>query len=575
MWELGSQMAASSRCSQINCSNIKRLSFFHHLKHKLSSSSKHVSRQLFDSVADSVFQFVDQPLLSTQKNFAPVEELKHAIILADDKIQGHIPDDFPTGVYARIGPNPLFGGLKSTSSVVGKTGNIWIEGEGMIHALYFYNNKDTARSCCVYKNRYVESETMKLEKQRNKPLFIPAIEGHSPAILLAILLNLLRLGRPYKLLSNTNIFEHGGKFYAIADNHTPQEIDILTLETLGNWDVHGAWNATTFTSHPKRAPDGSGELVVIGMNPFKPFMEVGVISDDGTLIHKANPNLKRCTLAHDFGVTTRLVSYNHKEYARIGVMPRYGDSNSIEWFDVDSSSTLHILNCFEDADDEVVVWGCRSLESVLSSDQSMKLEECEWIAGRLQPASSMDEKSRDHESLVTRGYEWRLNMKTGTVSERYLTGTEFAMEFPTVNPYYSGVKNRYAYTQVLDSVASAISGGLPKFGSLAKLHFEEKDNDDGFVRIKVHKFEDNTFCSGVTFVPKQGNESGDEDDGWLLTFTHNEDTDTSMLYILDAKTMEEDPVAKVRLPYRVPYGFHGAFFPITMEDIHEAEDHDN
>lgn len=30
----------------------------------------------------------------------------------------------------------------------------------------------------------------------------------------------------------------------------PQEIDIFTLETLGNWDVNGAWNRP-FTSHPK------------------------------------------------------------------------------------------------------------------------------------------------------------------------------------------------------------------------------------------------------------------------------------------------------------------------------------
>ncbi|CAN1802140.1 Carotenoid 9,10(9',10')-cleavage dioxygenase 1 [Linum perenne] len=464
----------------------------------------------------------------------------------------------------------------------------------MIHALYFLkdqinNNKLTV----LYKNRYVESETMKLEQQRNKPLFIPAIEGHSPAILLAILLNLLRFGRPYKLLSNTNIFEHGGKFYASADNHTPQEIDIQTLDTLGSWDVHGAWKATTFTSHPKKAPDGSGELVVIGMNPFKPFMEVGVISADGILVHKSNPELERCTLAHDFGLTKRfivildfpltiglqrllrggpLVSYNNKDYARIGVMPRYGDSNSIQWFDVDPSCTLHILNSFEDGD-EVVVWGCRSLESVLSSHPGMKLEECEWIAGRLRPTNPIDQQklgfsSRD-DLLSVRGYEWRLNIQTRTVSERYLTGTEFDMEFPTMNVNYSGIKNRYAYTQVVDKVASTISG-MPKFGSLAKLYFEEKD-ENGFIMVEFHKLEDNTFCSGATFVPKQSGISDcDEDDGWLVTFTHNEQTNTSKVYIIDAKKFEEDAVAKITLPYRVPYGFHGAFFPMaSMEDIQQ------
>ncbi|CAN1802137.1 Carotenoid 9,10(9',10')-cleavage dioxygenase 1 [Linum perenne] len=546
---------------------------------------KDVSRQLLDSVADSLFKFEDQPLLPTQANFAPVEELKHVVLV--DNIDGHLPLDFP------MGSNPLFGGLKSTRSVVGRTGHIWIEGEGMIHALYFLKDHNNNKLTVLYKNRYVESETMKLEQQRNKPLFIPAIEGHSPAILLAILLNLLRFGRPYKLLSNTNIFEHGGKFYASADNHTPQEIDIQTLDTLGSWDVHGAWKATTFTSHPKKAPDGSGELVVIGMNPFKPFMEVGVISADGILVHKSNPELERCTLAHDFGLTKRfivildfpltiglqrllrggpLVSYNNKDYARIGVMPRYGDSNSIQWFDVDPSCTLHILNSFEDGD-EVVVWGCRSLESVLSSHPGMKLEECEWIAGRLRPTNPIDQQklgfsSRD-DLLSVRGYEWRLNIQTRTVSERYLTGTEFDMEFPTMNVNYSGIKNRYAYTQVVDKVASTISG-MPKFGSLAKLYFEEKD-ENGFIMVEFHKLEDNTFCSGATFVPKQSGISDcDEDDGWLVTFTHNEQTNTSKVYIIDAKKFEEDAVAKITLPYRVPYGFHGAFFPMaSMEDIQQ------
>ena len=33
-------------------------------------------------------------------------------------------------------------------------------------------------------------------------------------------------------------------------------------------------------------------------------------------------------------------------------MPRYGDSDSIRWFEVETNCTFHILNCFED-DDEV------------------------------------------------------------------------------------------------------------------------------------------------------------------------------------------------------------------------------
>lgn len=37
----------------------------------------------------------------------------------------------------------------------------------------------------------------------------------------------------------------------------------------------------------------------------------------------------------------------------------------------------------------------------------------------------------------------------------------------------------------------------------------------------------NTFCSGASFVPKPG--GVDEDDGWIITFTHNENENISQV----------------------------------------------
>jgi carotenoid cleavage dioxygenase len=72
----------------------------------------------------------------------------------------------------------------------GRSSHIWVEGEGMLHVLYFDKARDGSWTV-TYKNKYVEPETFKLEKQRNKPSFLPAIEGSSPAILSAYLLNLV------------------------------------------------------------------------------------------------------------------------------------------------------------------------------------------------------------------------------------------------------------------------------------------------------------------------------------------------------------------------------------------------
>lgn len=45
------------------------------------------------------------------------------------------------------------------------------------------------------------------------------------------------------------------------------------------------------------------------------------------------------------------MKYEKEGFARIGVMPRYGDAESVKWFEVQTSCTFHILNCFEEGDE--------------------------------------------------------------------------------------------------------------------------------------------------------------------------------------------------------------------------------
>ncbi|CAI9784894.1 unnamed protein product [Fraxinus pennsylvanica] len=475
---------------------------------------KEASVRIIDIFVDLAFEFVDQPLLPSQSNFAPVEELGEAIRVTS--IEGRIPDDFPEGVYIRNGPNPLFGGLKSTKSVFGKSSHTWIEGEGMLHALYFVKERD-GRWITSYNNRYVQTDTLKLEKKRKKPAFLPAIEGDSHAVLSAFLLNLLRFGLVDKYLSNTNVFDHSGKFYSISENHIPQEIDIRTLETLRNWDINKAWRRP-FTSHPKKAPD-TGELVIMGISPRKPYFELGVISD------------------------------------------------SVQWFEVEPSCTFHIINCYEEGN-EVVMLACRAHGSVIPGPD-YGLNKFEWFSKGFKHTSSIeeiDEKSQG--SFFSRAYEWRLNMHSGDVEERNLTGTEYSMDFPIMNEKFVGLDNKFGYTQVIDSNASFISG-MAKYGGLAKLYFKERklellldkrQHEEELIKVEYHKFPQNTFCTGAAFVAKP--ESREEDGGWIITYVHNEDNNISQVYIVDTQKLSDGPVAKITLPSRVPYGFHGAFMPI-------------
>ena len=39
--------------------------------------------------------------------------------------------------------------------------------------------------------------------------------------------------------------------------------------------------------------------------------------------------------------------------SRIGVMPRFGDAESIIWFDVENHCSYHLFNCFEDGNEVI------------------------------------------------------------------------------------------------------------------------------------------------------------------------------------------------------------------------------
>lgn len=57
------------------------------------------------------------------------------------------------------------------------------------------------------------------------------------------------------------------------------------------------------------------------------------------------------------------------------------------------------------------------------------------------------------------------------------------------------------------------------------------------------------------FVARDG--ATEEDDGWLITFVHDAPAGTAELVVLDAQDFSRGAVARVLLPQRVPYGFHG------------------
>ncbi|KAH1067397.1 hypothetical protein J1N35_032384 [Gossypium stocksii] len=273
---------------------------------------------------------------------------------------------------------------------------------------------------------------------------------------------------------------------------------------------------------PIRRVPGTGELVTMRIAATKPFVEVGVISG---IIHKLDLKLDRCPLCHEIGVTNRyivfmdcpltvdvnrfirggqLIKYESEGNTKIGIMPRNGDAGSIQWF-------------------KVGVWGCGALASVIPGpDQGSK--KLEWFPTKFKPGPGkpIEDAILEDPLLFPRPYEWRLNVQTGDVKQRNLTGpNHFPMEFPMINGAFTGLKNKYGYTQVGHCDSSPASG-MGRFGGLAKVYFEEENNEEVSIKVDYHMFEKNTYCSGAAFVPKEG--GAEEDDGWIITFVHHEDT---------------------------------------------------
>ncbi|KAL4194119.1 hypothetical protein AMTRI_Chr05g67100 [Amborella trichopoda] len=518
------------------------------LKEKITKTLQSISKVFLDAFMDNVFHFVKQPML---RNYAPVNPIDEAVMISS--VEGQIPNDFPEGVYIR----------NDISSA------IWVEGDGMLHALYFHKDSKGGWSLS-YKNKYIESDSVTLEREKNKPLFLPIVEGQPAAVL------------HYGDMNNTNVFEHGGKVFSIAENHLPYEIDISSLDTKDAWDINGAWDHP-FTSHPKRDPQ-TGELVMMGIDSKKPFYVLGVISADGKrTVNKVDLKFERSPLVHEIAITKnfnvimdyaliidpkrlinggQLIKFEKHQKARIGVMPRYGDVNSTTWFDV-------------------VVRGCRAEGSIIPGPD-LGVNKIESFRRAFIPFGREEGSDPSIDGILfTHVYEWRLNMKN-----------DVSMDFPTINNKFMGLKNNYGYTRVsfllyttrpyvcvcMSSVYLIFVSdfpfsllGLATYNMFAKLNFEDLEEshvqgaEERRIKIEYHRLEENQHCSGAVFVSRPG--GTDEDDGWIVCYAHNENTNISEVQMIAAKKFTEAPVAKTTIPCRVPYGFHGTFICKTKNDF--------
>jgi carotenoid cleavage oxygenase len=212
--------------------------------------------------------------------------------------------------------------------------------------------------------------------------------------------------------------------------------------------------------------------------------------------------------------TRRGTSPNPRHQARVGVLPRDGGSADVRWFDVNPCYVFHPLNAYE-ADDTLVLDVVRH-ERVFSTE----------MRGPAEGTPTLD--------------RWTVDLLAGKVLESRLDDRD--QEFPRIDERLTGHPHRYGYT--------VNSGSGENY--VIKHDFAPGDN-------AVRSLGSRRQTSEFSFIPDRPDAA--EDEGTLIGYVYDRDTDRSDLVLLNAGTLED--VAAIHLPARVPQGFHGNWIPVT------------
>ncbi|GKC03755.1 carotenoid cleavage dioxygenase [Tanacetum coccineum] len=140
-----------------------------------------------------------------------------------------------------------------------------------------------------------------------------------------------------------------------------------------------------------------------------------------------------------------------------------------------------------------------------------------------------------------------MDLKSGMVSRHPLS--TWNLDFAVINPAFVAVKNRYIYCGVGDP--------MPKISGVVKLDISLSEVDRRECIVASRMFGPDCFGGEPFFVAKEPeNPDAAEDEGYIVSYVHNEITGESMFVVMDAKSPTLKIVAAVKLPHRVPYGFH-------------------
>ncbi|KUI05690.1 carotenoid oxygenase family protein [Mycobacterium sp. IS-3022] len=330
-------------------------------------------------------------------------------------------------------------------------------------------------------------------------------------------------------VANTHVVNHAGRTLALVESSLPYEIT-NDLETLGAYDFGGKL-VDSMTAHPKICPT-TGELHFFGYgNIFAPHVTYHRADATGELTVNRPLDVPALTMMHDFALTASYVVFMDlpivfdldiamkaasdmpyrwdDDYgARFGLLRRDDPFGEVRWFEIDPCYVFHVANAYDNGDSVVL--------------QAVRYPELWRGTGGFEADGVL--------------WSWTIDPSTGTVSERQLD--ERAVEFPRIDDRLATLPARYA--------VAVGDGRLVRYELSTGAALE-------------HTFGTAQAPGGpgeAVFVPS-ASAPADESSGWYLGYVYDPARDGSDLVIIDASDFSGPPVARIELPQRVPYGFHG------------------
>jgi carotenoid cleavage dioxygenase-like enzyme len=457
--------------------------------------------------------FPSDPYL--QGNFAP---LGFECDANDLVVIGEIPRSLEGALY-RNGANPQFAPRGRYH---------WFDGDGMIHGFFFEKGRVS------YKNRWVRTERFRLERAAGEALFggindmmlthesVVGVSGNT---------------------ANTNIVSHAGKLLALWEGGLPTELDPETLETRGTWDFGGQFTRRNhetgiMTAHPKFDPR-SGEMLMFGYSAIEPYLVYNVVDSNGKLVRSEEIDVPWPSMMHDFITTAEhvifpifpvvfdlgaianggsVMSWQPERGTMIGVMPRDGGGKDVRWLRTDPCFVFHPMNAHSEGDKVI----------------------CEVAQFPVLPL--FDHPDAGPPNL----HRWTIDLGRGDVKMERLD--DIPAEFPRLDERYTGLRYEHGYA----GGSLREREGAITFDSI--LHYNVKTGSRS-----AHVLPEGCYTCEPVFVPSRPN--APEGEGVLLATIYREDERSSDLLVLDAENVEKSPIATIKLPTRVPFGFHGNWRP--------------